>query len=123
MNNLSNLKMSTIVIPVDGRTLTLQITLNAMCALEQQMDPLSFNEIVIRAAKGSAAAQRGLIWAALQKHHKAEFPDVASVNPLIDEGGGLYAWNAHLAEITDKQTPTAVTADPKPSRRRGRSHG
>lgn len=104
----------------------LRLTTNACCELEEFSGRL-FDEIQMRANRGSLVNLRLLLWAALQEHHtELATPDKAGlqrIGAIIDAAGGLLglmhqikaflAWNADTGDVPKKAGAAEAGARPR----------
>jgi hypothetical protein len=92
---------------VDGRTFTLVLDIDAMCALEEHFSSAThdatWDEIAAKVNKGSVRVVRALIWAMLQRHH----PDMSVVEAghLMNDAGGILGLAKVLKVAMESATP------------------
>lgn len=89
---MANTQKGEVALVVDGRTYTLVLDIDAMCALEEHFSTpdheATWDEIESKVRKGaSVRLLRALIWAMLQRHHSEI--DLISAGHLVNEAGGL----------------------------------
>lgn len=107
---MANPERGEISLTIGETTYTMVFNMGAMIAAEEKAEsigmPLTWDEIVTKADKGSARCFRLFIWAMLAKHHPSLTLD--QVSDLIDVVGGA-AGMQRAVEAGRR----AVTADPK----------
>src|SRR5688572_27329821 len=71
---MANRERGEVSLEIDGKVYTMKLDLEALCTLEDHFSTpakeVAFPELLDRASKGSARVIRGIVWAALQRHHK-----------------------------------------------------
>lgn len=114
-------------IKVDGKAYRIILNTNALCSLEDELN-MSVTDIMAEFASRSMPRMfvlRGIMWAALQEFHGAEFTNPKEVGTFIDRAGGFQTAMEALAtmrampdaepqtqEAGDKaDLPKVVTAD------------
>jgi hypothetical protein len=78
-------------IVVDGKAYRLKIGMNALCLLEDELN-MSATDVMAEFASRSMPRMfvlRGIMWAALQEFHAAEFTNARDVGTFIDRAGGV----------------------------------
>lgn len=105
---------------------SLRLTTNACCELEEFSGRV-FDEIQLRANRGSLVNLRLLLWASLREHHSelatADKDGLARIGQVIDAAGGLtglmaqirafLAWNADAGEAPKKAGEASAGARPR----------
>lgn len=122
---MANPERGEVSITVDETTYTMVFNMGAMIAAEEKAEaigmPLTWDEIVTRADKGSARCFRLFIWAMLSKHHPQLTLD--QVSDLIDQVGGAIGMQravqaAHRGLQPDPKDAQALGPAPRPRRAR-----
>jgi hypothetical protein len=104
---MANRQRGEVAFDVAGQTYTLVLDIDAICQLEALFSTpereMSFSDILQRVQGNSVRHVRGLVWAALRKHHKEV--TVTQAGALIDACGGLPGFNDKLAQIAQSTQP------------------
>lgn len=106
-----------------GKTYKLRLTTNAMAELEEFAKGETWDSIVLGLARGSVAACRLFLWAALQDSHgdvaTADKDGLKRVGDIVDDAGGFEAITAQVrafvqsnAKPEDEKKPGAPAANP-----------
>jgi len=107
---MANPERGEVSIAVGETTYTMVFNMGAMIAAEEKAEaigmPLTWDEIVTKADKGSARCFRLFIWAMLHKYHATLTLD--QVSDLIDQVGGAAGMQRAVAA-----GQRAATVDPK----------
>ncbi len=94
---------------VDGRTYTLVLDIDAMCALEEHFSTpthdATWDDIAVKVNKGSVRVVRALVWAMLQRHHPEM--SVADAGHMMSDAGGLVGLSNVLKVAMESVTPDA----------------
>jgi hypothetical protein len=104
---MANRQKGEVNLVVDGRTYTLVLDIDAMCALEEHFSTPShdatWDEIAVKVNKGSVRVVRALIWAMLQRHH----PELSVVDAghLMNDAGGILGLAKVLKVAMESATP------------------
>jgi hypothetical protein len=104
---MANRQKGEVNLVVDGRTFTLVLDIDAMCALEEHFSTPShdatWDEIAAKVNKGSVRVVRALIWAMLQRHH----PDLSVLDAghLMNDAGGIVGLARVLKVAMESATP------------------
>jgi hypothetical protein len=104
---MANRQKGEVNLVVDGRTFTLVLDIDAMCALEEHFSTPShdatWDEIAVKVNKGSVRVVRALIWAMLQRHH----PELSVVDAghLMNDAGGILGLAKVLKVAMESATP------------------
>lgn len=94
-------------IEINGKTYTLVLDIDAMCALEDLFSTpekeMSFGDVMARAERGSIRHLRGIWWATLRRHHPEM--SLTDASALVQEMGGLAGMQARLLEVAKASQP------------------
>lgn len=104
---------------VDGRAYTLVLDFNALCTAESALG-IDIDEIIPRYERGlSLTLVRGMVWAALQRHH----PEITieKAGDLISQAGLPAARTALNAAMTNAFGGSADKEGAKSPPKRGRA--
>lgn len=96
-----------VTIEVGGQPYRLVLNINAMIALENEVDQ-SFGDVMVQCSKGRLSAIRAALWAALQTHHPTMRLD--DVGVWMDEVG-LDLLIQSLQRLSGEATPDPEDAN------------
>ena len=122
---MANPERGEVSITVGETTYTMVFNMGAMIAAEEKAEaigmPLTWDEIVTKADKGSARCFRLFIWAMLHKHHRTLTLD--QVSDLIDQVGGAAGMQravaaGHRGATPDPKDVQALGPAPRPRKAR-----
>lgn len=106
---MANRDQGEVSVQVAGVTYTLVLNLAGMIAAEEQAEAAgkaaTWDEIVVRAGKGSAWASRLFVYAMFQRHHSDL--SLAQVGDIIDAAGGMTGMHRALAAGQEALAPDA----------------
>ena len=121
---MANPERGEVSLTIGETTYTMVFNMGAMIAAEEKAEaigmPLTWDEIVTKADKGSARCFRLFIWAMFHKHHPVLSLD--QVSDLIDQVGGALGMQravqaAHRSLQPDQRDTQALGPAPKRPRR------
>lgn len=116
---MSNRERGTVTVEVDGTTYTLVLDVNAIVELEDLFG-VEFEQVIARVGKNSVKHIRGLVWAALQRHHAGM--TVQQAGDWIEAAGGLQGLGQKLSGLAASTTPhkedVPARTRPQPAQRR-----
>lgn len=101
---MANQHKGEISVELEGQNYTLALTLNAMVEVEALFS-LSFDEVMTKAATGSATHLRAIIWAMLRRHHSSI---------TIDQAGELVT-GSNLGRLTRMIGQAVKASGPDPA--------
>jgi hypothetical protein len=99
----SNRHRGLVTLEAGGQIYTLQLTVNAICALEEKFSTpehdVTVMDLLARVQKAKVTMMRAFIWAALREHH----PELTEEDAgrLITAAGGLGQLGATLQTLTE----------------------
>ena len=109
---MANRERGEVSLEIDGTTYTMVLDLEALCHLEDHFSTPAkdavFPELLERASRGSARHIRGIVWAALQRHHKGM--TLEETSDLIQASGGLAGFGEKLNALAGSTQPDAEDA-------------
>jgi len=110
---MANRERGEVSLEIDGTTYTMVLDLEALCTLEDHFSTPSkdavFPELLERASRGSARHIRGIVWAALQRHHKGM--TLEQTSDLIQSSGGLAGFSEKLNSLAGSTQPDPEDAN------------
>lgn len=100
---MANRTKGEFTLDVGGERYTLVVDINACCAVESLLG-VTYVQASMQIARGSITALRGLLWAALQRHHKGTtLEDAGEILQAI----GVDTFTATLETVAAESTPDA----------------
>lgn len=104
---MANRERGEVSLTVAGQVYTMVLDIAAICELEDLFSTkereATFQDILQRVNRNSVRHIRGMVWAALRRHHRALTLEQAG--QLIEDAGGLVAFGEKLAEIAKSTRP------------------
>ena len=126
---MANRQKGEVALEIEGQTYTLVLDMDAMCQLEDLFSTdkkdATFPEIMEKVQRRSLRHIRGVIWAALRRHHKDV--TVEQAGELLIAAGGITGLDQQLMKLAESTQPdkedAVVNGSGRPRKAQRRTDG